>query len=205
MTDLIEKAIRTAVLSTNVVEVWHGVVQRIEVEEQGSDRAIRRVITLIGCNQPTDCKPDKYVRATPDSSKYGIGYIEQRGSASVEYEAWGAIVRQPIRIVVWYNAARLGLSTGCMDSSVALNLVSCLRNVRDINADCMTKSIGVEIQDVRVMPNSVGQIFFGLPYERNMSLYLHPYAFVGIDCNVVLHVPTGCLTPIQSPEIIDCV
>lgn len=205
MTDLIEKAIRTAVLSTNVVEVWHGVVQRIEVEEQGAERAIRRVVTLIGCNQPTDCKPEKYVRATPDSSKYGIGYIEQRGSASVEYEAWGVIVRQPIRIVVWYNAARLGLSTGCMDASVGLNLLSCLRNVSSITADYLSKPIEVEVQSIQVLPNSVNQIFFGLPYERNMALYLHPYAFVGIDCTVVLHVPTGCLAPIPSPEIIDCV
>lgn len=187
-----------AVGRTNLIQQWDGVVTR--VTDKGETFPV-------SCTDPTACDNSKYRKAVPNQDLRGLAYVEQRGSATVgAFQSWGYEVTYPVRLVLWVNAGKQSLDNcGDVIGQAQLNIINCLRVQKTVTVDYSDRPLKATIRDFRILQNNPGEIFQGLAYNDKAALYVWPYAYTAIDCNIIFQIPANCILAIEPTVADECV
>lgn len=198
MLNQIATIFEAAVDRTNLVEQYDGVVKRVTSKGETFP---------VSCTDPTACNNDHYRKAIPNQDLRGLAYVEQRGSGRVgAIQSWGYEITYPVRLVLWINAGKQSLSN-CSDviSQAELNIINCLKTKKGLTVDFSSKQILARVDGFSILSKEPGEIFQGLAYNDKAALYVWPYAYTAIDCNVIFQIPSGCILAVEPTTEDECV
>ena len=198
MLNQIATIFQAAVDRTNLIEQYDGVVKRIT--DKGETFPV-------SCTDPTACNRDRYRKAVPDQSLRGLAYVEQRGNATTgTIQAWGYEVTYPVRLVLWVNAGKQSLEN-CSDviSQAELNIITCLNSRKSIVVPFCDKNIKAEVRNFRILSKEPGELFQGLAYNEKSALYVWPYAYTAIDCDITFQITANCISAVAETVADECV
>lgn len=198
MLNQIADIFQLAIDRTNLFDQYDGVVQRITVNGETFP---------VSCTDPSACSSGNYRKSVPDQSLKGLAYVEQRASARVgSIESWGYPITYPVRLVMWVNSGKQGIGN-CSDviSQSVLNAINCLKGESELTVSFSSCPIKVKVDNFSIVSNQPNQIFQGLAYNDKQALYLWPYVFAAIDCNIIFQIPSNCISAIAPTLEVECV
>lgn len=204
------------------VERYGGLVQTLEVKvtidpEKGTQQVqkwpIACDVNQEECNSPNDT----YDHLVPDDSKASILYFEEvqpmsfggfvgntQGNVWRNWQQWSGRVR----LVVWLNAARLGIGEqngnySCDWSYPFIDQLLQLINVKGKATSGSFDGGNYEIRPSGLVRKDLG-IFSKYTYNKYKNYYRYPFDYFAIDFDVFVKFCTGKNTTIPSGDVINC-
>ena len=198
MLNQIATILEQAVDRIGLIEQWDGVVRRVTVKGETFP---------VSCTDPTACSKEHYRKAVPNQDLNGLAYVEQRGPAQVgTREAYGYTMTYPVRLIMWINAGKQSIPN-CSDviAQAELNVLTCLMMQKAITPTFSSKPINATISNIKVLAKTPGEIFQGLAYNDQAALYVWPYAYTAIDCEIIFEIPANCITAVAATVAENCI
>ena len=190
----IAESARQVVASLGVVSQWHGVARPYSYEGK---------LVPLSCTSPTCQQPGRYLPAVPDSGQSGVAYVEAN-SVSIERSRRLQNTYEMVyncKLVIWYNAAKLGY-TACdgLDAVIwkALNCLTAEKTVSVAHGEVVVK-----IDRAQASINTA-EVFRPYSYADKPALLAWPYQAFAVTYQATVLAPAKCLT-YDIPDPVTCV
>ena len=102
MIQTIIERLLTDIEALNYVDLVGGIVRTQKEVKGNSDNAVVKVYPVCINSTKTTCSPNDYINLSPDSSKKGIIYFEDKGT-SMEEQGNYYMMSSQVRLVGWFN------------------------------------------------------------------------------------------------------
>jgi hypothetical protein len=200
MIHLFSAALSPPITALPWVERWGGVAFPVvapatHIDDQGNEVAIRQTFP-VSCDLAATCTDTgHYQRLLPDDAYTSVGWMEALGGYTYALDRPGyAVVTQRVRLIFWLNMQRLG-ALGCGDLvGFELSALQALPTGRQwsVVRDDFTQPVVVSVQAAQGVPPTPQNVFGPYTFAVQGRLFLHPYAFFGLDLTLKAMVPVGC-------------
>ncbi len=209
-------------ISPNWIDRYGGLVQTLEVKKvidpkQPTKTQIQKYpiscsVTQEECNDPTSL----YADLVPDETKSSIVYFEELNpmqfSGNLElgsqvyknFQKW----RGKTRLVVWLNAAKLGIGVqndnySCDWYFPYLDQLIQLLTTSGKFTDGNFEGGIYKVQAAKIAPKDL-TIFNKYTYNKYVNYYRYPYEYFAIDFDVEVTYCVGSNSAIPSGDVIPC-
>lgn len=158
------------------IDKWTGIVIPMHKSIAGVDKVIPMSIQT-----PTDCDVSVYMDLVPDSSKLSVCYCEKQNDVSFEQHSGYLLATQQIRIVLWYNLAKINEGKYLDEGTIIANLITNLPK-------SLPNSLFTNVKNVRLITigsSSGSSLFNKYTYNEVKDQYVtFPYGAVAVDVEV---------------------
>ena len=209
-------------ISPNWIDRYGGLVQTLEVKKvidpknpaktQIQKYPISCSVTQTECNDPTSL----YADLVPDETKASIVYFEELSPmqfsgnlqfGSQVYKNWQKW-RGKTRLVVWLNAAKLGIgvANGNYSCDWYFPYLDQLIQLLTTSGKLLSGDLAnaeYTIQASKIAPKDL-TIFSKYTYDKYVNYNRYPYEYFAIDFDVEVSYCVGSNSSIPSGNVIDC-
>lgn len=188
MLNVLATAFQSVAESTGLVSKWYGVVRPV-LDAKGRSYPSSCTANLSDCDDMS-----RYAPAVPNSDEAGIAYLEIRGGYTTSLRTQTVITYSyPLRLVVWFNAAKAGFQPCDAITATVQKTLKCMFTAKQVLTDGTGSPLAtVQVNNMAVNLNQP-EIFRPYSYQDKANLYVWPYAVFAIDFTATVDVPAGCI------------
>jgi hypothetical protein len=212
MIHLFEQSITPAITALPWLSRWGGAAFPVQAAgsyydpESGQDVRIRQTYP-VSCRIQGDCDAEGYYsKLLPDDRLASLAWMEAMGGYSYEQDKTGAAtVRQRIRLIFWLNMQRLGNVDCGGYLPYKMSVLQALPTGKQwaYTPEGFTKPAVVSVKFAGGVEHTPQAVFGPYTFAIQQRLFLHPYAFFGIDLDMSAYLPIGCFC-LEEGEPIEC-
>lgn len=208
---LLEQNIRSTITGLNFVERYGGIVRPVTVERAGRDGnrfsdvyPVSRYANLKTCFDTGDNLDD----LIPDDRYKSIAYWEQRSNVDVvpggaKDQYWRAAV--DLRLVVWLNLYRLGLTNYADTDKMELQALKEVRNLAGTQIVDGVYRFAIHSVNPRPVIREPRNVFAPYSYNEKEWAFHFPYSFFAVDFTFNLMFAAGCIQAVELGEESECI
>lgn len=177
-----------------------GLVKVMSGTVEVSESSTKRIYIPIACDvTEADCMAGRYQDLVPDASKRSVIYFEDMGGVQSLPDEQGMMrFRANLRLVVWLNLSRMGLTDCDYSAMAALAIIKAIKQTKKYNNEGDFVHFNVVAISEQEKSNA---IFNKYSYEESITQYLlYPYDYFALNISVEFAVNPNC---IENPEIPD--
>jgi len=207
---LIEQALRSTITGINFVERYGGIVRPVSQVREGEEgRTFVDTFPVSRYVSVADCFDNGMQRdLIPDEAYKSVAYWEQRGSSTITPGGpkglqWN--ISQTLRLVVWLNFAKIGLTDYDTTDELELYAIKQLHGLHgDINT-ALGYKFGFRVSGFETIQREPRTIFAPYSYSDKEWAFSWPYGFFAVDFNVNVELAAGCIVAPTLGDEITCI
>lgn len=199
--EIIQDVILPKVQALNSIERLAGLVKVVNRQFQNADgQLIRQSFPIAAHVSHRDCfSSGMYGSLCPDNSRVSVAFFREKSASYQQGQGRQQNILYRFQFSAWFNLQLLGIS----EPNVPFNLVwDIIRTVTGVHNHSAGPS--AKVTCVSINQHSPQAVFGEYTFGQDDSLFMYPYAFVGIDFDANVSFDPSCLTLFTPGTPINC-
>jgi hypothetical protein len=206
---IIDQTIRSKITGLNFIERYGGQAIAVTADFPDENGPNRKTFPVSANLSSAECfEQGKYKNLVPNDAYKSVSYIEELGQQPIEtVGAKSGFFRSAarIRVVVWLNYQKLGLSDSKGSDRFTMALIKAVMNQGKQYAISVDNVAGtLKVSDARIVEKNPAVIFGRYTYSNMPHLFFYPYDYFAVDFILDVMIQGNCIDDVTLGSEIDC-